>query len=713
MRRFWFIPAGLILTIAAVVYARELRPPEATFATASAVCSRGIPQQGDLCFITDCNSTSNCTAGGGANGVLMVYSEAGAAWIHGIDDGGPAAAIAATGTTSETWSIDIDTNNNTISAATDGTFLLNRNESGTVTVTASDDDATAALSVLPGGAAALTLGGASTTNVTVNSDVGLTFANNSDSLNNLADATFDFTRNDAGVVTLTASDDDATAALTVQPGGAAPLTVGGFSATAVQIVADNDTQIWNGATGSVTLDFRDYADTTDDDMAHALFTTNCTDTGSGTEDCDFTIGIVEGGAAAETRLNFDADGGITVGSANTASVNISSADDALTYATNSDRITNATDAQFTFGRDDAGVVTLTCADDDATAGCVYDAGGVSPITVGSADVTAVTLLADNDANVTNGATGSVSLALRDYADTTDDDMDHVLLTGNCTDTGTGTEDCDLTIGIVEGGAAPETRLNFDGDGGIVIGSANTNSMYVHSADNELHFATNDDSISNNTDATWAFGRNDAGIVTLTCADDDATAACTYDAGGASPIVVGSADVTAITLTTDSTGTGEVILPADSIASDEIADTTCDDIIALALDPSEAGATDDYVSLIQIGIVSGVSEFGTTEANVDQYVTPPVSLVAHSLRASVDVAPGVGNDDWRITLRDDGASTALTCDISEAGTSCTDVANAPTIAASSALTVLVHSDIGGGADPTAAGEILISFCLTHD
>jgi hypothetical protein len=57
----------------------------------------------------------------------------------------------------------------TIVNTVDGTFDLTRDESGTVTVTASDDDATAALTILPGGAAALVLGGASTTAVTLTS----------------------------------------------------------------------------------------------------------------------------------------------------------------------------------------------------------------------------------------------------------------------------------------------------------------------------------------------------------------------------------------------------------------------------------------------------------------------------------------------------------------------------------------------------------------
>lgn len=178
---------------------------------------------------------------------------------------------------------------------------------------------------------------------------------------------------------------------------------GAVTATGAQTFI-GDTQIRNGATGNVVLDFRDYADTTDDDMAHSILTTNCTDATTGAEDCDFTIGVVEAGAAAVTRFNLDADGGITLGDS-----------------------TNG---------------TLTSISTGAT--------------------------------FRNAATGSVTLDFRDYADTTDDDMAHGLVGVNCTDTSTGAEDCDTIVQIVEAGAAAETRLNFDADGGITLGSANNN-----------------------------------------------------------------------------------------------------------------------------------------------------------------------------------------------------------------------------------------------
>ena len=52
------------------------------------------------------------------------------------------------------------------------------------------------------------------------------------------------------------------------------------------------------------------------------------------------------------------------------------------------------------------------------------------------------------------------------------------MTANCTDTGAATEDCDYTVRVVEGGAAAETRILIDGDAGITLGSANTDTLTV-------------------------------------------------------------------------------------------------------------------------------------------------------------------------------------------------------------------------------------------
>jgi hypothetical protein len=132
-------------------------------------------------------------------------------------------------------------NSESLNTDTDATFDFTRNNAGAVTLTSSDNDATAAMTVDPGGNATLTLGSAADT-VTIAATSGLTLEN-SESLNAGTDATFDFTRNDAGTVTLTASDNDATAALTVQSGGAAALGLDAGGAAAVNIGNTNATSV--------------------------------------------------------------------------------------------------------------------------------------------------------------------------------------------------------------------------------------------------------------------------------------------------------------------------------------------------------------------------------------------------------------------------------------------------------------------------------------
>jgi hypothetical protein len=166
------------------------------------------------------------------------------------------------GTRATTWTIDSEAtdtatnalifggNSNKIINITDGTFVLDRAATGTVSLSATDDDSTAALIVGPGGAAALQLGTASATSITLVTDGGtvtvdggisqssVTLAN-SESITNGTDGQFTMTRNDAGTVTVTAADNNAVADLTILPGGAAAMTIGGASTTALTVTTDS------------------------------------------------------------------------------------------------------------------------------------------------------------------------------------------------------------------------------------------------------------------------------------------------------------------------------------------------------------------------------------------------------------------------------------------------------------------------------------------
>ena len=137
-------------------------------------------------------------------------------------------------------------NAESINNLTNDTFDFTASAAGGIVLTSSDDDAVAALSVYPGGASVLTLGAAATTNVIVDSVAGLTFAENNESINNIADSVFDFTRSDAGTVFITASDDDAVAQLNITQGGAAALVLGGNSGTQVQIRSDGGVMTVDG-----------------------------------------------------------------------------------------------------------------------------------------------------------------------------------------------------------------------------------------------------------------------------------------------------------------------------------------------------------------------------------------------------------------------------------------------------------------------------------
>lgn len=137
----------------------------------------------------------------------------------------------------------------------------------------------------------------------------------------------------------------------------------------------------------------------------------------------------------------------------------------------------ATDATLLYTRDTAGAVTFAGADDAGAADTVYDTTGAGMCFVGSLDVTDVIAIAA-ETRVRNGATGNVILGFQDFADSAVDDMDHAQILVNCTDTADGAEDCDISINVVEAGAAPETRIFCDADGGCTIGSANTNSVTI-------------------------------------------------------------------------------------------------------------------------------------------------------------------------------------------------------------------------------------------
>lgn len=129
---------------------------------------------------------------------------------------------------------------------TNGNYTLSKTTAGTVTLLSKDNDANADFVVKAGGTGALTLGNASNTSLTLTTDGGSLIVDGPN-VSTGTGGTFTVKRSDAGTVTIDAADNDATAALTVKPGGAALLTLGGASATSIDMTTDGGTVTIDGS----------------------------------------------------------------------------------------------------------------------------------------------------------------------------------------------------------------------------------------------------------------------------------------------------------------------------------------------------------------------------------------------------------------------------------------------------------------------------------
>jgi len=140
--------------------------------------------------------------------------------------------------------------------------------------------------------------------------------------------------------------------------------------------------------------------------------------------------------------------------------------------------------------------------------------------------------------------------------------------------------------------------------GILITSSGVNLGVTDAIDasaanilNAINIGSNN--IQTGTGGTVNFARSDAGVVTLTAVDDDATAAITLDAGGAADIVIGSADVTQINLITDEASATDVNITGGLTVSTDIV-VTGSDITLGAAGVKFTGDGDGAVTLLGLG-----------------------------------------------------------------------------------------------------------------
>ena len=151
---------------------------------------------------------------------------------------------------------------------------------------------------------------------------GTFLGESADTITNPASGTFMFTNTDGSDIIITCADQTADCTLKLQNGGTNPVEIGvpssetttriGLYTDGLRVQVDeaqNTLTLQAHDTGSVILDFRDYADTADDDMAHGIISANCATATTGAEDCDLTISTTEAGSN-ETRITIVGDGDI-------------------------------------------------------------------------------------------------------------------------------------------------------------------------------------------------------------------------------------------------------------------------------------------------------------------------------------------------------------------------------------------------------------------
>ncbi len=147
----------------------------------------------------------------------------------------------------------------------------------------------------------------------------------------------------------------------------------------------------------------------------------------------------------------------------------------------------------------------------------------------------------------------------------------------------------------------------------------------------------------------------------------------------------------------------LFLAAPSFADDQ----NCS-IVAVAINPTEAGGTDDWINLVD-------SSFDASNAAADAFVMPYEGVISQ-LTARVATAPGT-NDTYDIYVSVDGTTAATSIlSVEILGTAVvhtpqtsSDV-KAVTVARGADVTILVDTADGTG-DPAANAELSVSFCIT--
>ncbi len=194
---------------------------------------------------------------------------------------------------------------------------------------------------------------------------------------------------------------------------------------------------------------------------------------------------------------------------------------------------------------------------------------------------------------------------------------------------------------------------------------------------------NSETISNTTDGTITFGRNDAGTVTINSADNDSTAAVTIAPGGAAAMTIGTSSTTSTTIVSDDTGDAEEVHVVNSVGPADVVGLYKELIICgenaengtVFFGPATAPFGGDGSVSYAITSAGCDALDNVTEATADA----PISALAtkiHGMYCTTDAVLGAG-ETIVFTLRTavgnavttDGAATTLTCTMAVGETAC--------------------------------------------
>jgi hypothetical protein len=340
-------------------------------------------------------------------------------------------------------------------------------------------------------------------------------------------------------------------------------------------------------------------------------------------------------------------------------------------------------------------------------------------TAGTVDLNVSTITANvsaldislTQANGTSSGANSYGAKLTLTANDADGDVDGLLITAAAT--------ANAAAGSYEYAIAYDCAENTSGAclDGILITSSGASGGLTDGIDVSASEITNAINIGSNfiagdnsdtcqvgaTDATFVCSRNNSGAFTFAGADDGGAADTVYDTSGAGAITVGSADVTAVTVTTDGSGTGELVLPSDSVGPGELTYagraqfTICGDATTVNNNTIYYGPDMAVVSSATVGLnrkCDTTAAGNATEATAD---APAFTALAFQVSA-MECQQADANASLSFTLRTAAGATSpsVTCSTVDNDLGCVaDVQTTTAIASGATVAVAVAStsDIG--------------------